>query len=57
MLVSARRFQELKAAPDHKDIETVTPVEHSTRGLTVPEVEDDIADQASEEGTVGADGD
>jgi DNA recombination protein RmuC len=44
VLVSARRFRELKAAADHRIIEQPQPLEHSTRPLTAP----DLAGPANE---------
>ena len=38
VLVSARRFQELKAAPQDKEIRDLGPIEVSPRGLTAPEL-------------------
>ena len=38
VLVSTRKFQELKAAPAHKEIDKLAPVEQSPRPLTAPEL-------------------
>lgn len=38
VLVSTRKFQELKAAPAHKNIDRLAPVEQSPRPLTAPEL-------------------
>ena len=42
VLVSARRFQELKAAADHKLIDQPVPVEQGPRPLTAPEMTGEV---------------
>ncbi|MDZ7683867.1 MAG: DNA recombination protein RmuC [Gammaproteobacteria bacterium] len=37
VLKSTRRFQELRAVPDHRDIDNVAPVERNVRNLATPE--------------------
>jgi DNA recombination protein RmuC len=39
VLVSARRFRDLKAVPDGREIEVLEPVETIPRTLDVPELE------------------
>jgi len=38
VLVSTRKFQELKVAPAHKEIDRLVPIEQSPRPLTAPEM-------------------
>ena len=38
VLVSARRFRELKAVPDEREIDVLAPIETIPRTLDVPEL-------------------
>lgn len=38
VLTSTRRFQELRAAPDHSEIDSASPIERGVRSLSAPEM-------------------
>ncbi len=38
VLTSTRRFQELRAAPDHSEIDSASPIERGVRSLSAPEL-------------------